>query len=249
MKRVLYMFPILLSLFACNEEVITKEIPRYYYRVKQVDYNGESEYHNIICTNCRTLTIDWTQQNITINSYTETNTLNITNNLSLNINDTLVVKGDFNLKDNLNINIGPKGLLIITGNLNVKNSGNISISNKMYVVGTIEGKNNLNFNNGNLYTCHSIVRKSGNTNSRVSNIVDLTFRNYHLSCDGLPITIKYFKVKRTDKGDSLYIKTIKEVNSDYVSIEHSINSLDFKEITRIKTIHPEGGEYTYFHKF
>lgn len=242
-KFLSILFIVLLS--SCTrEELIKVNKGIAYYRLKQVDYNGSFAYFNIIQSkqesNKRAAheDYDWKKQNIDINNFTETNSIEISHKFTLNITDTLIVKGDFKLKNDVNINISSKGCLIIIGDYNSTNKSNLVNNGSIYCVGEFKtGNKDTIKNNNKIYLCQ--IERLGNksiikTNQPIYQ-VDLVTKKYSLTCSGLPIILKSFTVTRKDNNAHISFTTTSETNSDYIEIQKSYNLKNWITITTLKS--------------
>lgn len=237
MKKISYLILITLASMACN--IIEEDpIPKgkyYFYRLNQIDYNGQEEMHQVVKANARTLADRYREvQNLTIDS-------------KLSIDDTLVVMGNFLAEKGSSIVLNKGGLLIVVGDLITKSSHTSFLNHgNIYVGGLFNPIGNKFDNKGSIYACH--IKNGNSINGTIIESCNIMWRSYAMTCTGLPITIKSFTVKKRIDGNLIAFETSTESNSDRVEIERSEDGVSgWKTITSIKS-NNVSSKYSYLDK-
>lgn len=189
-----------------------------------------------------------------IDSYvTANNNLNFDsqNNLTLTINDTLIVYGDIVFdasKNNAGITVGTGNVLIVFGDIIMgKNNAGINVEPGGVVVATGSitetGNNGTVSGSGTVYTPSTNMDDSGIGEGTVQPIDNLDgdgFVDIEEFVNGggttpLPVDLLFFKAENTrSESVELTWATASEINNDYFSIERSEDGDFFYEIGKVQ---------------
>jgi len=234
---------------------------RVFYRLRQVDFNGTQVVSEILgvegtnpCKSCRTTQVETTNKTVrTLSSI-------ILNNGNMTISDSVLVTGNVTIGKEATLTITGTGSLIINGNTTFNNLCGITVNGRLYFNGgTVSildntgkiheeednGEDNdnktgcyINNNIGYIYVIHPTIFSRTNV-TRPSHIIYL---------ENIPIVLSSFTTVRIATGNLITYVTTSEHNSAYVQIEYSLDAANFKPLTILPSIHPQGGIYTYLHK-
>jgi hypothetical protein len=158
---------------------------------------------------------------------------------TINITGTLIIWGDLNVGNNLDLNVAVGGILIIKGNVNMGVGGDLVISGSVQIDGNFVGGNDTDL------IVNGTVNIGGNlsvgNNSDPSGTGKVTVGGTCLDgnsnfCGNGPLPIKLISFSATRKEHSILIRwaTASELNFDYFSIEKSSNGIDFSELEQVK---------------
>lgn len=168
--------------------------------------------------------------------------------LDFTVNDTLIVNGDVTFANKaMNLNLGNNAVLIILGDLDMNNKINIASGGTLVVSGNFNktGSQGTYTGDGNVYAGSF----SGDAQSTIDDGTgeDSSFTIDDLSNDGfpeiedfvngggttpLPVDLLYFKVD-SESDITLSWATATEINNDYFSVERSEDGINFYEIGRV----------------
>ncbi len=179
---------------------------------------------------------------------TPTSTFNIGNNITVGnldasnggtvtINGNLTIWGNLEAGNNLTINVGGGGSLIIRGNVNVSNNASVTINGTTQVDGNFTASNNLTLSvtgslniNGALTAGNNAVRGGGGTITAGS---CSTGNTSFCSTIALPIQLLSFQVSAAQAGVTAKWITATEENNAYFTLERSADGKKFVAIATI----------------
>lgn len=185
---------------------------------------------------------------ITINSGSTLNvgesgtpkSITVGNTGTINIIGTLIIWGDLNIGNTLDLNVSAGGVLIVKGNVNMGNGGSLDISGSVQINGNFTGGTNTSLNvdgsvaiGGNLSVGNNSV-PSGTGSVSVGGTCSDGSSTF-CGTSVLPIKLLYFSAKLVDDAAvSLTWATAKEEMFDHFELERAGNNLKFFRITDVQ---------------
>lgn len=193
---------------------------------------------DVVMNNGNTITIN---EGFTLNVGNSTNARSLTsgNTGVVNVNGRLIIWGDLNVGNNLDLNVGTGDTLIIYGNVNMGNGGDLVIAGNVQITGNFVGGNdtdlivngnvsiggNLTVGNNSDPTGTGTVTVGGSCSDGGSNFCGV---------GPLPITLIFFTAEVDLTSVNLSWATASEKNFHYFSLQRSKNGKDFFEVARIE---------------
>ncbi len=136
------------------------------------------------------------------------------NNATINVYGTLIINGDIEIDNNLELNIFDNGNLVVNGTLKLKNNGSLDINGELEADDIDGGNNNNLIGNGALIVHNPDFDCSANfDNCEDSDVIIIT--------DPLPVMLLSFELSRDSDDVIIKWSTATEINNDYFTIEHS----------------------------
>lgn len=164
--------------------------------------------------------------------------ISVGNTGTINIIGTLIIWGDLNIGNSLDLNVSVGGVLIVKGNVNMGNGGDLVISGSVQIDGNFVGGNDTDLIvdgsvsiGGNL----SVGNNSDPTGSGTVTVGGTCADGSSSFCGvgPLPIKLVYFEAKVSGDGVSLTWATEKEENFDHFEIQRAGVDLNFATILSV----------------
>jgi hypothetical protein len=194
---------------------------------------------------------DIDNQNILVEGYINVGSYGIDQDMSIATNsngfdfvieDTLVIYGDFEFKQNA-MDLVVNGYLIVFGNVIFRNRVDVLTNGEIIVKGTLSfvGAQGTYSGDGNVYA--DDINATGRDNIPVDNQKNLDslendYPDIFEFVDGngqipLPVEVLYFTAEKASGGVKLSWATLKEENFDYFTLERADQNHDFYELAWI----------------
>lgn len=177
----------------------------------------------------------------------EGETLNIAGSLTLNVLDTLVIKGNLIVAGNAPVNISPSGVLVVLGNATFEQSGRMTNNGRVVVTGDLTtkggGRVNNNASNPNglyLYGTPNAYNGTnyGTNHKSEANLASNDPSLYKFVGNGgslLPIVLSDFQASLTlSQTVNVEWSTFSEKNNDFFTVERSADGKNFEVLTTVE---------------
>jgi len=194
--------------------------------------------------------------NTTINIFgwiTDLTALSFTNNLVINVYDTLILDGSFTLKNNTNINVESNGILIVKNAFQSKNNLNLNIKTGGVAIfgGTFDaGGGGTNINNlGDLYIFNNtpIPANKIPANTKKENQLPTNLKTLYYGAS-VPVILKYFDAVIVGTTFVNFTwETSLEMNNNYFVLQRSRDGAHWDSIGTIYAEHKNTEISQYYH--
>lgn len=159
---------------------------------------------------------------------------------TINVSGTLVIWGNLNISNTLDLNILPGGVLIVKGNVNIGNSGSLDISGSVVIGGNFTGGTNTAVVvTGNVAVGGTIDVGNGSTATGTGTVTAIGCSDGSSNFCGqgpmqfAPIKLLYFTANLVENRVELTWATSKEDNFDHFELERANSNLKFSTIGNV----------------